>query len=77
MPGGGPSCEEPLGRRGAMPLPLGMPLGGIPRAGCDIGMRGTGEGKAIDVGEPDGGGGPADGAVMSTFGLFRLATFTW
>lgn len=60
-----------------MPLPLGIPLGGIPR-GCDIDMRGSGDGITIDVGEPDGGGGPVAGAaIVSAFGLFRLAILTW
>lgn len=78
MPGGGPNCDEPRGRRGGgMPLPLDMPFGGIPR-GCDIDMRGSGDGITIDVGEPDGGGGPAGAAaIVSAFGLLRLATLTW
>lgn len=78
MPGGGPSCEAPRGRaRPGMPFPLGMPFGGMPRGGGCIDMRGgIGDGKAIDVGEPDGGGGPA-AATVSAFGRLRLTTFMW
>ena len=69
MPGGGPNCDDPLGRGRGMPLPFGIPFG-TPldmERGVDWDIRGRGEGTD---GEPGIVG--AGVAAASAFGRWRF-----